>query len=80
MKGATKAYRFQSQVRTEGRVDENFEQKISKKMLTGGITSSVGKGGKVRPVIDTIRTLEQISDAHSLLESGKHLGKVVLTI
>lgn len=36
--------------------------------------------GKVRPVIDSIRPLEQISDAHSLLESGKHFGKVVLTI
>lgn len=35
--------------------------------------------GKVRPVIDSVRPIKQISDAHNLLESGKHFGKVVLT-
>jgi NADPH:quinone reductase-like Zn-dependent oxidoreductase len=36
--------------------------------------------GKVRPIIDSTRPLEQMSAAHTLLESGKHFGKVVLTI
>lgn len=36
--------------------------------------------GKVRPVIDTVLPLEKASDAHALMESSKHMGKIVLEI
>ena len=36
--------------------------------------------GKVRPVIDRTFPLAQAAQAHSWLEAGGHLGKVMLTI
>lgn len=36
--------------------------------------------GKVRPVIDTILPVEKASDAHALMESSKHMGKIALEI
>jgi putative PIG3 family NAD(P)H quinone oxidoreductase len=36
--------------------------------------------GTVRPVIDRTFALSQASDAHARLESGHHIGKVVLTV
>lgn len=38
------------------------------------------EGGRLRPVIDSIFPLEQVADAHRRLESGHHVGKVVLEI
>jgi NADPH2:quinone reductase len=50
----------------------------------GGILSKITEFanlGKLKPLIDPHQfTLEQISDAHRLLESGKAQGKVVLSI
>ena len=43
--------------------------------------SEIINQGKLKPLVDPHHfTLEQISDAHSLLESGKAQGKVVLSI
>ncbi len=36
------------------------------------------EGGKIKPVIYEIFPLEQASAAHALLESGKHVGKIML--
>ncbi|HEY4134339.1 MAG TPA: NAD(P)H-quinone oxidoreductase [Alphaproteobacteria bacterium] len=36
--------------------------------------------GKVKPVIHATFPLAQAADAHSLLESGSHVGKIVLTV
>ena len=36
--------------------------------------------GDVRPVIDTVLPLEQVADAHRLLEQSTHVGKVLLTL
>jgi len=38
------------------------------------------KTGKVRPVIDTCYPLDQASQAHARLESGSHVGKVILKV
>ena len=39
------------------------------------------EAGSLKPVLDTIEfSLEQISDAHARLESGKAMGKVVVTV
>jgi NADPH:quinone reductase len=36
--------------------------------------------GQVRPVVDTTFPLERAADAHRLMESGRHTGKIVLAI
>lgn len=38
------------------------------------------EGGKLRPVIDSIFPLTQAAGAHALMESGKHVGKIVLDV
>ncbi|MBL8822893.1 MAG: NAD(P)H-quinone oxidoreductase [Planctomycetia bacterium] len=38
------------------------------------------KAGKIRPVIDTCYPLDQASQAHARLESGSHVGKVILKV
>lgn len=35
--------------------------------------------GQVKPVVHTTMPLEQVADAHRLMESGDHIGKIVLT-
>jgi putative PIG3 family NAD(P)H quinone oxidoreductase len=35
--------------------------------------------GEVKPVIDTVLPLDQVAEAHRLLEASGHVGKVVLT-
>ena len=36
--------------------------------------------GVVRPVIDSVFAVEEAAAAHARLESGGHVGKVVLTV
>ena len=36
--------------------------------------------GKIRPVIYATFPLQQAADAHRLMESGGHIGKIVLTV
>jgi putative PIG3 family NAD(P)H quinone oxidoreductase len=36
--------------------------------------------GRVRPVIHATFPLEQAAEAHRLMESGRHIGKIVLTV
>jgi NADPH:quinone reductase len=36
--------------------------------------------GQLRPVVDSAFPLEQAADAHRLMESGRHTGKIVLTM
>ena len=38
------------------------------------------ESGKVAPVIHTVVPLEQVVDAHKLMESSNHIGKIVLTL
>jgi putative PIG3 family NAD(P)H quinone oxidoreductase len=37
------------------------------------------EAGEVRPVIDTVLPLAQVADAHRLMESSEHVGKILLT-
>jgi len=37
-------------------------------------------GGRVRPVIDSTFPLDQAAAAHDLMESSRHMGKIVLTL
>jgi NADPH2:quinone reductase len=38
------------------------------------------ESGKIKPVIDRIFPMEQAAQAHALMESGTHVGKIVLQI
>ena len=38
------------------------------------------RGGRLKPVIDSTYPLEQAAEAHRRMESGDHVGKIVLTI
>ena len=38
------------------------------------------EGGKLRPVIDSVFPLAQAADAHARMETGKHMGKIVLEV
>lgn len=38
------------------------------------------EAGKVKPVIHTVMPLTHVAEAHSLMESSSHIGKIVLTI
>ena len=54
-----------------------------KTMVADEITRTVWpyvEGGRLRPVIDTVFPLEEVSAAHERMESGDHMGKIVLEI
>ena len=36
--------------------------------------------GQIRPIVDSVFPLEQAAAAHRLMESGRHTGKIVLTL
>ncbi|CAN5274813.1 NAD(P)H-quinone oxidoreductase [soil metagenome] len=36
--------------------------------------------GTVRPVVDRVLGLDDVADAHALMESSEHIGKIVLTV
>jgi NADPH:quinone reductase len=38
------------------------------------------EGGRLRPVIDSIFPLDQAAQAHARMESGEHVGKIVLSV
>jgi NADPH:quinone reductase-like Zn-dependent oxidoreductase len=38
------------------------------------------ESGQVRPIIDRILTLDDAAEAHRLLDSSEHIGKVVLRV
>jgi NADPH:quinone reductase-like Zn-dependent oxidoreductase len=38
------------------------------------------QGGRLKPVIDSVFSLEQVANAHARMESGEHVGKIVLQV
>ena len=54
-----------------------------KKQITQQLYSCIWPlldAGKLKPVIYRTFTLEQAADAHRLMESSEHVGKIVLTV
>lgn len=56
-------------------------------VFKGAIAQSLKKNvwpllekGAVKPVIDTVLPLEKANDGHALMESSKHMGKIILEI
>ena len=38
------------------------------------------EGGRLKPVIDSVYALDDAAAAHARMESGKHIGKIVLQV
>ncbi len=38
------------------------------------------EAGKVRPVVDRVFPLAEAADAHRLMETGSHMGKIMLAV
>ena len=38
------------------------------------------EGGRLRPVIDSVFPIEEAAEAHARMESGEHVGKIVLSV
>jgi NADPH2:quinone reductase len=36
--------------------------------------------GRLKPIIDSVFPLDQAADAHRRMESGEHIGKIVLQV
>jgi putative PIG3 family NAD(P)H quinone oxidoreductase len=54
-----------------------------KTMVASEIAHTVwpyAEGGRLRPVIDSTYPLSQAADAHARMESGEHVGKIVLEV
>ena len=45
-----------------------------------GMLDSMVEAGKIRPVVFKTFALEQAADAHRLMESRGHIGKIVLKV
>lgn len=57
---------------------QTFEQKA---VMTREIVSNLFpllESGAVRPVIDTVFPLEEVEQAHARMQSGEHMGKIIL--
>ena len=56
---------------------------LEKAVIASKLNSDFGKlmdQGKVRPHIFRTFPLEQATEAHILMESGTHMGKIILTV
>jgi NADPH:quinone reductase-like Zn-dependent oxidoreductase len=36
------------------------------------------ESGAVRPIVDRVFPLEEVEQAHNLMQSGQHMGKIIL--
>jgi NADPH2:quinone reductase len=56
---------------------------FEKRRLANAVRKAVWpliESGDVKPVIDSTFQLDAVQDAHRRLESGEHVGKVLLTM
>lgn len=58
--------------------DDTFKAKIAKQIFTN--VWPLFESGKIRPVIDSTFALTNASEAHELMESSQHMGKIILTV
>jgi NADPH:quinone reductase-like Zn-dependent oxidoreductase len=57
-----------------------LEEKIAVAQVLSKNLVPLIEQGKIKPVIDKVFPLEQMGDAHALLESNSTFGKIVVTI
>jgi len=56
---------------------------VEKAAIASGVEEHVLpllESGQVKPIIDTTMPLEEVAAAHTLMESSRHMGKIVLTV
>ena len=58
--------------------DNAFKKNISKQLLKE--IWPLLESGKINPIIDSTFPLETANKAHKLMESSKHIGKIILTL
>lgn len=56
---------------------KNFKGKIAKKLYKHVWPLLEEK--KIKPIIDSVYSIDKVSEAHDRMESNKHIGKIVLT-
>ena len=56
----------------------SFKEEIARQLLVK--VWPLFESGKIKPVIHTTFSLEQACKAHILMESGQHIGKIILTV
>ena len=56
----------------------SFKRKIARQLMEN--VWPLLESGKIKPVIHTTFSLEQACKAHTLMESGQHIGKIILTV
>jgi putative PIG3 family NAD(P)H quinone oxidoreductase len=54
------------------------EKAVVVESVLAGVWPAI-ESGEIRPVIDCVLPLEQVADAHRLMESSEHVGKILLT-
>jgi NADPH:quinone reductase-like Zn-dependent oxidoreductase len=55
----------------------------AKKAIVAGVLQDIWphvSRGRIKPVIDKIFPLTAVVDAHAYMESGSHVGKIVLNV
>jgi len=57
---------------------KDFKAKIARQLLDR-VWPLLARG-KIRPVIDRTLPLTQAAEAHALMESSEHIGKIILTV
>jgi NADPH:quinone reductase-like Zn-dependent oxidoreductase len=54
------------------------EKAVVVESVLAGVWPAI-ESGEIRPVIECVLPLEQVADAHRLMESSEHVGKILLT-
>ncbi|MDC0074384.1 NAD(P)H-quinone oxidoreductase [Alphaproteobacteria bacterium] len=57
---------------------EKFKGKIARKLQK--FVWPLIEQKKIKPIIDSVYTLDQVSQAHERMESNKHIGKIILKV
>jgi putative PIG3 family NAD(P)H quinone oxidoreductase len=59
---------------------QSIEEKAAIASAVGEHVLPLLETGQVKPIIDSTLPLEQATAAHALMESSRHMGKIVLTV
>lgn len=58
--------------------DDGFKRKIARKLYKN--VWPLLSSGKIKPIIDTVFDLDDAAKAHELMETSRHIGKIILKV